>query len=107
MMQSFLSNKRNPGRLPQEVHIVDAYCLQMFFDSIKQYDFKTSRSKYKVQCSTMWEKGEMQTDNGMIFALAVGEKHRAFPILQFLVDDYLCVKAQCRWRENKGMSVKQ
>merc|ERR1719348_938071 len=102
-MQSFLNNTHDPGRLPQEVHNVDAHCLQMLFDSIKQSDFKTARSKYKEQCSTMWEKGEMQTDNGMIFALAVGEKHRAFPILQFLVDDYLCCKAECR--ENKGMSV--
>merc|ERR1712190_182868 len=46
----------------------------------------------------------MQIDHGFMFALAVGDKY-GFPFLQFLVDDYLCTKAN-RQKFPNGLSVK-
>ena len=100
LMQSFVRNV-HPGRLPRVIHTVQF--LGSLFDSVTGDDFKRSRERYKTQCAAMWKR-EMQVDHGFMFALAIGDK-MGFPFLQFLVDDFLCTKAN-RQRFPDGITVK-
>ena len=100
LILSFVHNAR-PGTLPPEIHSV--IFLEPMLHSVTGKDFKRSRERYKSQCPAMWRR-EMQIDHGFMFALAVGDKY-GFPFLQFLVDDYLCTKANRRQFPN-GLSVR-
>ena len=102
LMESFAADYIDPGRLPQEVHTV--VFLQSLFDSVTKNDFIRSRERYKAQCPAMWRR-DMQIDHLFVFALAIGDKFQ-FPFLQYLVDDYLCTKAN-RQRFPNGLSVQK
>ena len=90
-----------PGKLPQEIHTI--IFMRRLFDSITETDFKRARARYEAQCHSMWRR-EMQIDHGFMYALTVGDKY-GFPFLQYLVDDYLCTKAN-RQKFPNGLSVR-
>ena len=101
LIQSFCADYVHPGKLPQILHTV--VFLRRLFDSVSNVDFMRSRNRYQSQCPSMWRR-DMAIDHGFVFALAVGDKY-GFPFLQYLVDDYLCTKANRR-RFPNGLSVK-